>query len=111
MSKLNVILRENLSPNCRDKNFLEISCADNPGSIKPVVETEMTVFIDSDGSTRVLKNRYGMTGVVVYDRAYKNYLRLVKKEAEEERKKLMNENNQLDSGAKKKSFLGRIFGK
>lgn len=113
-----VILRHDMPlPNCK-KTFKEIDLKSIAISAKPIQTSAFVLFVDKGGSTKLLKNRYGMTGIVVSEKQYEDYLRLLKKEAEEnaqalisELQKIENENNKSNSGTKKKSFLGRIFGK
>lgn len=118
MHKCLIINRHELPRKSWDKTFDEIEYASITTSTRPLYEASVVMFVDKDGSTKIFKNRYGMTGVVVSDKQYEHYKQLLKKEIEETREKMLqeiemlnNENNKSDSGTKKKSLLERIFGK
>jgi len=113
-----VIHRNEVPRSQYKKEFKDIDITSLTTSMKPIAESPFVIFIDKDGSTKLLKNRYGMNGVVVSEKQYADYLRLLKKEVEENRQimlndleKLEDENNKLNSRTQKKSFLARIFGK
>ena len=113
-----VIHRDEMPLSKNKESFKEVGLNSLTSSVTPINTSAFVMFVDKDGSTKMLKNRYGMTGIVISEKQYEHYIELVKKEAEENRQavlvelqKIEDENNKSNSGTKKKSFLGRLFGK
>lgn len=113
-----IINRAELPGQSYEKKFNQIGLQSLTTSLSPILGAAVVLFVDKDGSTKILKSRYGMTGVVISEKQYEHYVQLLKKEAEEASQKMLqeiemlnNENDKSDSGTKKKSFLERIFGK
>lgn len=112
MNNLHVLRRSELRKDVINTPFPDIQQYHNPGSQESIRQADMVAFIDEDGSTKILKNRWGNPGVVISESQYKHYIELLKKEIAEaklELEKLKNENNQSNNTPKKKHFMGGIF--
>ena len=101
------------------KEIEDLSIGDLSVPKDKIQSSEFIQVIDANGTSNILKSRYGRTGMVIDHAEFKNYKRLLQKEQddlkalkEKELKKLQeDEDNKLNSRTKKKSFLARLFGK
>jgi hypothetical protein len=59
--------------------------------------SDLVIAIGDNGKTTILKNRWGMDGVVISHEDYNEFI------------KYKYENNKSNNPSKKKSFLGRIL--
>jgi hypothetical protein len=53
----------------KDKDILLIDFTDFKMSVKPQQKNEIILFIDNNGETKILKNRYGDKGNWLWERA------------------------------------------
>lgn len=115
--KLYVILRQNLH-RAKNKTFDQINMEDVPLR-EQFKECSMAIFVDNDGDTKILKNKYGTQGIVISNENYSQYKRLIQEsiwlktavtEKEHQIKMLQNENYSLNNPSKKESFMARLFG-
>jgi hypothetical protein len=66
-SKINnayLVRRENLTKQSKDKLFSDIELYDFAFDMHDVNMSELIMFVDEDGNTKILKNRYGYVGNV-----------------------------------------------
>ena len=69
--KLLVLRRNNLIASAQEKNIEDILLTDIARDLKPLYIASVALFVDENGATRILKNRYGFDGVVVSEEKYK----------------------------------------
>ena len=60
-----ILDREDLVEKAKSKKVSDINAYDIKGTIKPFCNNGFVLFVDDDGSTKLLKNRYGKTGKVI----------------------------------------------
>lgn len=115
--KLYVILRQNLH-RAKNKTFDQIDMTDVP-LLQQFKECSMAIFVEKDGETNILKNRYGTNGIVISKEKYSDYKRLIQEnlwlkteitEKAHQIQVLQNENYSLNNPPTKKSFMANLFG-
>ena len=65
-----------------EKNLSQIDIHDVP-DIKKLAISELCVFIEEDGTTKIIKSRYDIQGIVISNNQYEDYLRMLKKRKDE----------------------------
>ena len=60
-----VLTREDLITISENKKINDINSFDIKGTFQPFASASLVIFVDDNGSTRILKNRYGKIGDVV----------------------------------------------
>ena len=66
-----ILRRNNLIVSAQEKAVVDISYNDIARDIKPLYLASIALFIDEDGTTRLLKNRYGFDGMVISENKYR----------------------------------------
>lgn len=71
VESVNIVVsrRGNLKKVNKDLPFEEIELEHFIGSMKPMQVASIFMFVDDDGETKLLKNRYGNAGIVVNKRS------------------------------------------
>jgi hypothetical protein len=82
-SKLYVIKRIDLRGSKGKKNISEIGGYDVP-DLKKLQQAELCYFEDDNGTKKILKNRYDVSGIVITNDEYIDYMRLRNKEKNED---------------------------
>lgn len=81
-SRVYILTRNDLKRNKYEKNLSQIDIHDVP-DIKKLAKSELCVFIEEDGTTKIIKSRYDIQGIVISNNQYEDYLRMLKKRKDE----------------------------
>lgn len=81
-SKVYVFTRQDLKRNKYEKNLAQIDFHDVP-DIKKLARAELCIFREETGTVKVIKSRYDIQGIILSNNQYEDYLRLLKKEKDE----------------------------
>ena len=82
-SKVYVIKRIDLRGSKCRKNISEIGGRDVP-DLKKLQQAELCYFEDDNGTKKILKNRFDVSGIVIKNDEYIDYMRLLNKEKNNE---------------------------
>lgn len=77
-SKIYIVKRIDLRRDAHRKNFSDIGRYDVP-DMKKLQRAELCYFEEFDGTKKILKNRYGASGVVVTNEKCIDYMRTLNK--------------------------------